>query len=114
MSKTKDLKRARRAAQEQIQVQPQPQATMSAEELGVHTIAAPAPRAGFSITIVWDPKTPERTRYNLTVFGEGMPRDGDILTALQITRDDVLVNSVLGLAQQQAAAAQNGSAPNGK
>jgi hypothetical protein len=85
----------------------QAQNVVNAEELKEHTINAPAPRAGFSITIVWEPKTAEHTRYNIIQFGEGIPRDTDILTALQITRDDIMVRRVKGLLMQQNAA-QNG------
>ncbi len=99
MSKTKSLKRERRATR----VLAKPALTASAPE-PVLPESPETPRCGFSLMITWDPKHPEQANYNVMNTGEGTPRDGDILSALQMTRDHVLMQSAIGLLQRAAQA----------
>jgi hypothetical protein len=100
MSKNKTLKRARRILAPAL-VTPAP--VVEVQPVASEQ-ASPAPmpvRVGFSLQIVFDPKKPEHVQYSLLPNGEGMPRDGDILSALQLTRDDILIKSAAELARQQ-------------
>lgn len=95
MSKNKELKKARRSAAQQ---------TLAAAEVPVAPVQPPvvaaSARVGFSLTLTFDPNKPDNVQYTLTPFGDGIPRDGDILSALQMTRDDILIKSAVALAKQ--------------
>ncbi len=67
-------------------------------------------RAAFTLTITFDPANDVAPRYDTMAVGGGDARIGDILNALQMTRDDVLTNVALNLARQQMQA-QSGSSP---
>ncbi len=101
VSKNKDLKRGRRVP---VLVQPAPatpQITQPSE----------AKRAAFTLTLTFDPARPEQVKYDVLSVGDGVPRDGDILDALQMTRDDILVNSAVALTRQHIAAQAQAQMP---
>lgn len=88
MSKNKELKRARRAH------------PVLAEPTAAAQPIAPK-RAAFTLTLTFDPARPEEVKYDVLSIGEGVARDGDILDALQMTRDDILIKSAVALTKQQ-------------
>ena len=58
-------------------------------------------RGGFSMTLVFYPNKPNQVRYDVLASGEATPLDGDILNVLMLARDDILIKSAIGVAQQQ-------------
>lgn len=107
MSKNKDLKRARRAAQ--VLVEPMP--TVPTPPLNPPPHAPEPKRAAFTVTVTFDPAKPKQTKYDVISIGDGVAHDGDILDALQLTRDDILINSAAELARQQFQAQLSAQAP---